>query len=242
MTAQAVLSLSLLALGGCGGRPAADVHPQETAMTDDRQAERERMVRTQIEARGVTDPRVLDAMRQVPRHRFVPPAMDGRAYDDTPLPIAAGQTISQPYIVAAMTEAARLEADDVVLEVGTGSGYQAAVLSPLVRHVYSVEVVPELAAHAAALLSELGLRNVTVREGDGYAGWPDHAPFDAIVVTAAPPEIPQALRDQLKVGGRMVVPVGVDDQQLLVIERTADGFDETTLMPVRFVPMVRPPR
>lgn len=214
--------------------------PQEQTMTNDsaRADARRTMVQQQIEARGVRDPRVLEAMRAVPRHRFVLPDWQDRAYDDTPLPIAAGQTISQPYIVAVMTEAARLEADAVVLEVGTGSGYQAAVLSPLVRQVYSVEVVPELARTSAALLADLGYGNVTVREGDGYAGWPEHAPFDAIIVTAAPPEVPAALREQLKVGGRLVVPVGVGHQELLVIERTADGFSETSLMPVRFVPMV----
>lgn len=235
MTVAAVVGLLLVA--GCA--VGVGVEQASTRGDDDRRtADRERMVRTQIEARGVRDPRVLDAVREVPRHRFVPAAVQDRAYDDTPLPIAAGQTISQPYIVAVMTEAARLEADDVVLEVGTGSGYQAAVLSPLVQHVYSVEVVPELARSSTALLADLGYANVTVREGDGYAGWPEHAPFDAIVVTAAPPAIPAALRDQLKVGGRMVVPVGVGNQELLVIERTADGFSETSLMPVRFVPMV----
>lgn len=235
VTVAAIVCLLLVA--GCA--VGVGVEQASTRGDDDRwTAERERMVRTQIEARGVRDPRVLEAVRAVHRHRFVPPAMQDRAYDDTPLPIAAGQTISQPYIVAVMTEAARLEPDDVVLEVGTGSGYQAAVLSPLVRHVYSVEVVPELARSSAALLTELGYANVTVREGDGYAGWPEHAPFDAIVVTAAPPTIPAALRDQLKVGGRMVVPVGVGDQELLVIERTAEGFRESSLMPVRFVPMV----
>ena len=234
VTVAAIVGLLLIA--GC----AVGVGVEQASTRDDdrRTADRERMVRTQVEARGVSDPRVLDAVRSVPRHRFVPAALQDRAYDDTPLPIAAGQTISQPYIVAVMTEAARLEADDIVLEVGTGSGYQAAVLSPLVRHVYSVEVVPELARASTTLLADLGYANVTVREGDGYAGWSEHAPFDAIVVTAAPPEIPAALRDQLKVGGRMVVPVGVGNQELLVIERTADGFSETSLMPVRFVPMV----
>ncbi len=235
VTIAAIVGLLLVA--GCAVGVGVDQGPAG-AGDDARAADRDRMVRTQIEARGVRDPRVLAALRTVQRHRFVPPALQDRAYDDTPLPIAAGQTISQPYIVAVMTEAARLDADDVVLEVGTGSGYQAAVLSPLVRHVYSVEVVTELARSSAALLADLGYANVTVRDGDGYAGWPEHAPFDAIVVTAAPPAIPQALRDQMKVGGRMVVPVGVGNQELLVIERTATGFNETSLMPVRFVPMV----
>jgi protein-L-isoaspartate(D-aspartate) O-methyltransferase len=225
---------------GVGVEQEAPVRTGAVQATGDRADERARMVRTQIEARGVKDPRVLAAMRAVPRHLFVLPAFADRAYDDSALPIAEGQTISQPYIVAVMTEAAQVEPDDVVLEVGTGSGYQAAVLSHLVAHVYSIEIVPGLARSASALLARDGYANVTVREGDGYAGWPEHAPFDAILVTAAPPEIPAALREQLKVGGRMVVPVGEYDQYLRVITRTADGFDETTLMPVRFVPMVRP--
>lgn len=201
--------------------------------------QRETMVREQIAARGVTDPRVLDALRRVPRERFVSPGWERRAYDDSPLPIGRGQTISQPYIVAVMTEAAGIEPDDVVLEIGTGSAYQAAVLGELAREVYTIEIVPELAAHATALLRDLGYANVHPRLGDGYAGWPEHAPFDAIVVTAAPPAVPEALKLQLKVGGRMVVPVGTADQELLVIERTAGGFVERRLMPVRFVPMVK---
>ena len=202
--------------------------------------QREAMVRDQIEARGVKDPRVLDAIRRVPRERFVSAGSEGLAYRDSPLAIGHGQTISQPYIVAVMSEAAAIESDDVVLEIGTGSAYQAAVLGELAREVYTIEIVPELASQAGALLRDLGYRNVHPRLGDGYAGWPEHAPFDAIVVTAAPPVVPEALKLQLKVGGRMVVPVGTADQELLVIERTADGFTERRLMPVRFVPMVRP--
>lgn len=228
-----------LVLGGCSvGVGVEQETPARTAAS--RATERDRMVRTQIETRGVEDPRVLAAMRTVPRHLFVPPSLADRAYDDTALPIADGQTISQPYIVAVMTEAAQLTPNAVVLEVGTGSGYQAAVLSLLVDRVYSIEIVPALARASTALLAREGYANVTVREGDGYAGWPEHGPFDAILVTAAPPEIPAALRDQLKVGGRMIVPVGVNEQDLRVITRTAAGFTETTLMPVRFVPMVRP--
>src|SRR5690606_17835588 len=155
-------------------------------------------------------------------------------------PIAAGQTISQPYIVAVMSEVADIQPDEVVLEIGTGSGYQAAVLAHLAREVYSIEVIEELATVATSRLRELGLDNVTVRHGDGYAGWPEHAPFDAIVVTAAPPEVPVALKEQLAVGGRLVVPVGTLDQDLRVITRTASGYDERTLMGVRFVPMVKP--
>jgi protein-L-isoaspartate(D-aspartate) O-methyltransferase len=202
-------------------------------------ARREAMVRDQIEARGVKNPRVLATLRRVPRERFVRPGSERWAYDDSPLAIGSGQTISQPYIVAVMSEAAAIDPDDVVLEIGTGSAYQAAVLGELAREVYTIEVVPELAARATALLRDLGYRNVHTRLGDGYAGWPEHAPFDAIVVTAAPPVVPEALKQQLKVGGRLVVPVGTVDQELMVIERTADGFRERRLMPVRFVPMVR---
>lgn len=201
--------------------------------------QRDAMVRTQIEARGVKDVRVLDALRRVPRERFVAPGSESLAYQDSALAIAHGQTISQPYIVAVMSEAAAIGPNDRVLEIGTGSAYQAAVLGELAREVYTIEVIPALADRAAALLTELGYANVHPRLGDGYAGWPEHAPFDAIVVTAAPPSVPEALLQQLKVGGRLVVPVGTDDQQLLVVERTATGFDERRLMPVRFVPMVK---
>jgi protein-L-isoaspartate(D-aspartate) O-methyltransferase len=196
------------------------------------------MVREQIEARGVRDARVLSALRAVPRHRFVPEAYRERAYEDGPLPIGEGQTISQPYIVGVMTELLRPEAGDRVLEVGTGSGYQAAVLAPLVKQVYSIEIVPELAERARATLSELGVSNVVVVTGDGYRGLPEHAPFDGILVTAAPRELPQALLDQLAVGGRLVAPVGGFDQDLRVVEKTAEGLRSETLFPVRFVPMV----
>jgi protein-L-isoaspartate(D-aspartate) O-methyltransferase len=207
---------------------------QDSPMT-----QREAMVRDQIEARGVRNPRVLEAMRRVPRERFVNPGWERRAHGDAPLPIGHGQTISQPYIVAVMSEAAEVGPQDVVLEIGTGSAYQSAVLGQLARDVYTIELVPELATRAAALLKALGYANVHTRLGDGYQGWPEHAPFDAIVVTAAPPSVPDALRQQLKVGGRLVVPVGVDDQELLVVRRTAAGFTEHRLMPVRFVPMIR---
>lgn len=204
--------------------------------------QREAMVREQIEARGVRDARVLDALRRVPRERFVAAGAESLAYDDSPLTIGHGQTISQPYIVAVMSEAARIAPADIVLEIGTGSAYQAAVLAELAREVYTIEVVAPLATRAATLLRDLGYRNVHPRLGDGHAGWPEHAPFDAIVVTAAPATVPEALKQQLKVGGRMVVPVGTRDQELLVIERTDTGFSERRLMPVRFVPMVRPSR
>ncbi len=199
--------------------------------------ERERMVKVQIEARGVRDPRVLAAMRKVPRHVFVPPDLQASAYEDGPLPIGHGQTISQPYIVASMSEYLELKGTEKVLEIGTGSGYQSAVLGELAARVYSIEIVQPLAELSAKLLKELGYTNITVRYGDGYKGWPDEAPFDAIIVTAAPPEIPQALIDQLKEGGRMVVPVGTEEQHLLRITKTSNGLAKEHLYPVRFVPM-----
>jgi protein-L-isoaspartate(D-aspartate) O-methyltransferase len=196
------------------------------------------MVHTQIEGRGVTDARVLEAMRKVPRHRFIPESQRPSAYDDRPLPIGRGQTISQPYIVALMSELAEVEPGDTVLEVGTGSGYQAAVLAEMGVKVFSIEIVASLAKGAQALLVELGYGgSVEVRHGDGYAGWPEHAPFDAIVVTAAPPSIPDPLKQQLEVGGHLVIPVGKDFQRLLRVTRTKNGFREESVIPVRFVPM-----
>jgi protein-L-isoaspartate(D-aspartate) O-methyltransferase len=195
------------------------------------------MVEHQIAARGVTDPRVLAAMRQVPRHLFVPPDLAGRAYSDSPLPIGHQQTISQPYVVALMSQLADLQPGERVLEIGTGSGYHAAVLARLADHVFSIEIVPELADRARRTLAELGVDNVSVRAGDGYRGWPEEAPFDAIVLTAAPPEVPQPLLDQLAEGGRLVAPVGEGMQQLTVITRRGDGFERDRVAPVRFVPM-----
>jgi protein-L-isoaspartate(D-aspartate) O-methyltransferase len=218
-----------LGLASCAGCAAAD-GPQPGA---DRRA----MVEWQIRQRGVADAPVLEAMATVPRHLFVPPALAGRAYRDEPLPIGHGQTISQPYVVALMCELADLMADETVLEVGTGSGYHAAVLSRLARRVYTIEIIPELAAEARATLARLGFDNVEVRSGDGYRGWPEAAPFDAIVLTAAPREIPAPLLDQLAVGGRLVAPLGEDRQQLTVITRTRDGLRRETVAPVRFVPM-----
>jgi protein-L-isoaspartate(D-aspartate) O-methyltransferase len=200
-------------------------------------AERIEMVRRQIAARDVRNPQVLDAMRAVPRHRFVPPASRDRAYLDRPLPIGYGQTISQPYIVAAMTELLHPESTDRVLEIGTGSGYQAAVVSRLVAKVYTIEIVPELAESAAKTLAELGYANIEVTAGDGYRGIPKQAPFDGILVTAAPEEIPAPLIEQLAVGGRMVIPVGDFYQQLTVVEKTEKGISKRTVFPVRFVPM-----
>ena len=198
---------------------------------------RERMVLEQIASRGIRDARVLAAMRSVPRHEFVPRAYRDEAYDDHPLPIEAEQTISQPYIVALMSELAGVSPGERVLEVGTGSGYQAAVLAAMGAEVYSIEIVEELARTAATRLKRLGYARVEVRYGDGYAGWPEHAPFDAIVVTAAPPKIPEPLKQQLAVGGRLVVPVGDAYQELVVVTRTASGLEERKSIPVRFVPM-----
>ena len=203
--------------------------------------ERESMVRRQIEARGVSDARVLAALRVVPRHRFVPEDLQHAAYDDGPLPIGHGQTISQPYIVAVMTELLAPDPGDVVLDVGTGSGYQAAVLGALVKRVYSIEIVPELARSARERLAALGYANVEVITGDGWAGLAERAPFDGILVAAAPPEVPQALLDQLGEGARLVIPVGREQQDLRVYRRTAKGFEERTLFGVRFVPLVRDP-
>lgn len=203
---------------------------------------RERMVREQIEERGVRNPDVLRVMRQTPRHLFIPERLRSQAYEDHPVPIGYGQTISQPYIVALMTELLEPHRDAKVLEIGTGSGYQAAVLAPLVRHVYTIEIVRELAESAAELLKKLGYANVTVRWGDGYQGWPEEAPFDRIIVTAAPPEVPKALLDQLKPGGKLVAPVGssVFGQDLIVIEKTRDGrLRRRSVLPVMFVPMVK---
>ena len=204
---------------------------------------RNRMVEEQIIARGVRDQKVLAAMRAVPRHLFVPREFAELAYADRPLPIGEGQTISQPYMVALMTELLQPEPGDVVLEIGTGSGYQAAVLSRLAGQVYSIEILPALALSAQKRLAQLGYSNVRVKAGDGYLGWPGLAPFDGIIVTAAPPEIPAALVAQLKRGGRMVVPVGdsPESQKLMVLEKskTSDEIIQRSVIPVRFVPMVR---
>ena len=199
---------------------------------------RQEMIETQIVSRGVSDKRVLDAMFKVERHRFVPFIVRAMAYNDSPLPIGHGQTISQPYIVAYMTEAARLNPEDRVLEVGTGSGYQAAVLAEIAREVYTIEIVEPLADDARQRLKELGYQNIFVKHGDGYKGWPEKSPFDVIVVTAAPEEIPPELIHQFKAGGRMVVPIGSFFQELYLVTRTESGFEKKNLLPVRFVPMV----
>ncbi len=206
---------------------------QETVQS----SRRLRMVDAQIAARGIHDGRVLGAMRDVPRHLFVPETVRDQAYEDYPLPIGAQQTISQPYIVALMTSLLELEGGEKVLEIGTGSGYQAAVLSRLAGEVYTVEILEPLALTAQKTIGDLGYGNIHFRVGDGYAGWPEAAPFDGILVTAAPEKIPQPLLDQLKVGGKMVIPVGSFFQDLLVLTKTATGVEKRNVIPVRFVPM-----
>jgi len=199
---------------------------------------RSRMVAEQIAARGVRAPRVLDALRRVPREVFVPDDQ-GSAYEDRPIPIGYGQTISQPYIVGYMTEALQVEPSHRVLEIGTGCGYQTAVLAELAEQVYSIEVLAVLAERARRTLDGLGYTNVEIRVGDGHAGWPEQAPFDRILAAAAPPEIPPALLDQLADGGILVIPVGVDNQELRVLQKHADRLELLSTLGVRFVPMVR---
>jgi protein-L-isoaspartate(D-aspartate) O-methyltransferase len=202
---------------------------------------RARMVREQLMAadRDIRDPAVLRAMGRVPRHRFVPPEVAGVAYGDHPLPIGYGQTISQPYVVAFMTEQLKPTPSDRVLEIGTGSGYQAAILAEMVAEVYTIEIVAPLAERARATLAELDYQNIRVRAGDGYLGWPEAAPFDAIIVTCAPEQIPPPLIDQLKDGGRMIIPVGPPgDQELVLLRKEGGRVKRQAVLPVRFVPMV----
>jgi len=197
------------------------------------------MVDEQIIKRGVVDPQVIKAMRDVPRHLFVPKEYSRYAYDDRPLPIGYNQTISQPYIVAFMTEALHLTGNDHILEIGTGSGYQAAILAEIVKKVYSIEIIKELAQRAEKDLKNLGYDNIVIRHGDGYKGIKEFAPYDAIIVTAAPDEIPQELVKQLKVGGRMVIPVGSFFQKLVLITKNQNNISKKNLLPVRFVPMIK---
>lgn len=205
-------------------------------------AARQRMVETQLRPEGIRTEAVLTAMAKVPRHLFVPPEMRSRAYDDAPLPIGLGQTISQPFIVAYMTEALEVDRSHTVLEIGTGSGYQAAVLAELAKEVLTIEIVPQLADRARATLAEAGIANVSVRTGNGYLGWPERAPFARIIVTAAPDAIPQTLIDQLAIGGIMVVPVGTAFQEMTIVTKTQAGVAQRRTLPVRFVPMVNKPK
>jgi protein-L-isoaspartate(D-aspartate) O-methyltransferase len=225
--------LSTLAACGISGNQSAQPTP-------DWEAQRTRMVESQLRARDIRDPRVLNAMREVPRHLFVPEAERDDAYGDFPLPIGYAQTISQPYIVGFMTQALEVSPEHKVLEIGTGSGYQAAILGRLAREVYTIEIVEPLADRSRALLQQLGFKNVHVRTGNGYLGWPEQAPFDRIMVTAAPAEVPPALVEQLKIGGRMAIPVGTVSQQLRIMRRTDQGMETISTLPVRFVPMVKP--
>ena len=231
--------LLAVAAGACLQRapqPTPEPGPESRA---ERAEERRAMVDRQLRPRGISDPRVLQAMGAVPRHVFVPAALAASAYADTPLPIGLRQTISQPYIVAYMTEAAALGPGARVLEIGTGSGYQAAVLAEVAARVYTIEIVPELAAAARERLAALGYDNVEVRHGDGYRGWPEEAPFDAVVVTAAPDHVPPALVEQLAAGARLVIPVGPDGalQAMTIVTKEADGAATERTFPVRFVPM-----
>lgn len=230
----AVLSIAALACGACGTAAQRG--------SRDWDAERRRMVDEQLEARDIRNARVLETMLSVPRHLFVPEPQRAEAYSDSPLPIGHDQTISQPYIVAFMTQALDVEPDHRVLEIGTGSGYQAAVLSALAKDVYTIEIVGPLAARARETLTGLGYRNIQVRTGNGYFGWPEHAPYDRIMVTAAPDEVPTALVQQLKIGGLMAIPVGAVIQELRILRRTATGLQTLSTLPVRFVPMTGKPR
>jgi protein-L-isoaspartate(D-aspartate) O-methyltransferase len=223
--------IAVLAATACGQRPVA---PPDYA------TQRQRMVERQLVTRGISDARVLAAMAKVPREEFIPGEQRGDAYSDSPLPIGHGQTISQPYIVAFMTEQLRPKQSDRVLEVGTGSGYQAAILAELVSEVYSIEIVAPLGKNAEGTLQRLGYKNAHVKIGDGYKGWPEAAPFDAIIVTCAPDNVPQALVAQLKDDGRMVIPVGDRfAQELYLLEKTNGQLKQSATLPVRFVPMVR---
>jgi protein-L-isoaspartate(D-aspartate) O-methyltransferase len=201
-------------------------------------SQRENMVENQIIARGVRDDKVIQAMRKVERHLFVPENLKSYAYDDEPLPIGDGQTISQPYIVAYMTEALELKGEERVLEIGTGSGYQTAVLAEIAKDVHTVEIVDALSRKAQDLLHKLGYQNIRFKVGDGTFGWKDYAPYDAVIVTAAPPAVPRTLQDQLVNHGRMVIPVGAGFQELVLVTRENKNFRKKKLLPVRFVPLI----
>lgn len=235
-----LFGIVLVSLWACAPQSASE----ETAVqnvSNEVFARQRRQLVEQLKAEGITNQSVLDALLKVPRHRFVPASSRHLSYENRPLPIGQGQTISQPFIVAYMTEAAEIAAGKKVLEIGTGSGYQAAVLAELAKQVYTIEIIPELAEGARAVLRELGYKNVEVKTGNGYAGWPEHAPFDAIVVTAAPDQVPQALVEQLAVRGKMVVPVGSGFQQMVIITKTESGVVERRTIPVAFVPMTGKP-
>ncbi len=198
---------------------------------------RQRMVHEQLERRGIRDAKVLDAMLRVPRHDFVPEDLRSSAYEDGALPIGLKQTISQPFIVAFMTQSLQLDGSERVLEIGTGSGYQAAILAEIADQVYTIEIIPELASQAKSILDRLNYTNIHYMTGDGYMGWPEFQPFDCIIVTAAPDHIPESLLSQLRTGGRMILPVGRGDQELILLEKRSDRITRRSTIPVRFVPM-----
>lgn len=230
----------IIQLGSFSFTQSQELQPQSSVMSKQWLDKANSMVKYQIERRGIKNPVVLKVMRNTPRHLFVPPALSNMAYNDYPLPIGEEQTISQPYIVALMTDLLKLNGDEKILEIGTGSGYQAAILSQLVDTVYTIEIVESLANNAKIRLNNLNYKNVIVKQGDGYKGWPSAAPFDAIIVTAAPKKVPQTLIDQLKVGGHIVIPVGDKWQELQLITKiTKNKIKKKTIIPVRFVPMVR---
>jgi protein-L-isoaspartate(D-aspartate) O-methyltransferase len=209
------------------------------AQENDFEYRRAQMVKTQIEDRGISDPKVLDAMRKVPRHRFVLHENISKAYNDYPLPIEEGQTISQPYIVAFMSEALKLKPTDKVLEIGTGSGYQAAILAEICDSVFTIEIFPKLTKKAKGIFIDLGYKNILCKTGDGYLGWPEQAPFDAIIVTCAPSKVPELLKNQLAEGGRMIIPVDeFYGQSLVLLEKRKGKLREEKVLPVRFVPMI----
>lgn len=225
----------LVVISGCSGGSRGNVSFADPM----RQAERDKMVDEQVIPSGITNPNVLTAMRRVPRHKFVPISHADLAYHDIPLPIGHSQTISQPSLVALMTQTLALQGTEKVLEIGTGSGYQAAILAEIVPEVFTIEIVEPLAEEAGRTLKELGYRNIHTRVGDGYRGWPEEAPFDVIIVTAAPDHVPQPLLDQLAVGGRLILPVGRNLQTLELYQRTAEGYEREIITLVRFVPLVR---
>ncbi len=234
-----LLGLLVLPLPGCASQSAPE--PGEQSSSEEQYAKQRQQLVDELRQQGIKSQDVLDALLKVPRHKFVPALNRHLSYQNRPLPIGRGQTISQPYIVAYMTEAAEIASGEKVLEIGTGSGYQAAVLAELAKEVYSIEIIPDLAEGARKLLSEMGYKNVEVKTGNGYLGWPEHAPFDAIVVTAAPDEVPKALVEQLAFRGKMVVPVGSNFQQMVIISKTESGVVERRTIPVAFVPMTGKP-
>ncbi len=236
-----LFTVLLFLLNSCAPFSLSEQSAIEEDASQDFEKQRRNLI-DQLRSQGISSSTVLDAMLKVPRHKFVPSSQRHMAYQNRPLPIGHDQTISQPFIVGYMTEAASIAPGEKVLEIGTGSGYQAAVLAELAKEVYTIEIIPELAEGARSVLRELGYKNVEVKTGNGYEGWPEHAPFDAIVVTAAPDEVPQALVNQLALRGKMVIPVGTTFQEMVIITRDESGVVERRTIPVRFVPMTGKPK